>query len=220
MQHMWSPSCRTPAHVSDTYVETQVRDPSNFDAGTCGGNHLDMPCSVANDLLQPTMGCTGLQTLAGISTEVIGKYCPGALFVQSATLLDHEDGSECSTADTVGTSNPMQELPNSESAQFSTDSISATMFSQTHITYATGSEPYVFTPSQFPTIGSAGHFTGHCKPCAFVGTKGCTSGYECTFCHLCAPGEKKRRKREKSLYYNHLKRDWLLWATTHKGISA
>jgi len=219
MQHMLSASCRTPAHVSDTYVETQLRNPSNFDAGTCGGNQLDMPCSVATDLLQPSMACTGLQTVANISTEMIGTYCPGAFLVQSATLLDHEYGSKCSTADTVGTSNPMQELPNSESAQFPTDSISATMFPQTHITFATASEPYLFTPSQFPTIGSIGHFTGHCKPCAFVCTKGCTSGYECKFCHLCAPGEKKRRKRAK-VYYNHLKRDWLLWATIHKETSA
>jgi len=159
-------------------------------------------------LLQSSMACNGLQTLEGMPTEVIGPYRPGAFLVQSANLLDHEDGSECSTADTVGTSNPMQEPPNSESAQFSTDSISDTMFPQTYRTYATASEQFLSTPSQFPTIGSIGHFMGHCKPCAFVGTKGCTSGYECKFCHLCAPGEKKRRKREK-VYCNRLKLDWL-----------
>merc|ERR1712087_895144 len=36
-----------------------------------------------------------------------------------------------------------------------------------------------------------------CKPCAFVFKDGCESGANCTFCHLCAPGEKKRRKKEK-----------------------
>eukprot|EP00928_Gymnodinium_smaydae_P041020 TRINITY_DN27775_c0_g2_i1.p1 TRINITY_DN27775_c0_g2~~TRINITY_DN27775_c0_g2_i1.p1 ORF type:complete len:240 (-),score=32.34 TRINITY_DN27775_c0_g2_i1:452-1114(-) len=49
-----------------------------------------------------------------------------------------------------------------------------------------------------PTVGSRGHFTGTCKPCAFVfkaGQGGCLSGYECKFCHLCGPGEKKRRKK-------------------------
>ena len=47
-----------------------------------------------------------------------------------------------------------------------------------------------------PTVGSVGHRAGLCKPCAFV-AKGCESGVECTFCHLCDPGEKERRKKEK-----------------------
>mmetsp|Transcript_89713 Transcript_89713/g.168942 ORF Transcript_89713/g.168942 Transcript_89713/m.168942 type:complete len:326 (-) Transcript_89713:165-1142(-) len=51
--------------------------------------------------------------------------------------------------------------------------------------------------SQLPTIGSAGHRTGDCKPCAFFHSKGCGNGTQCNFCHLCAPGEKKRRLKEK-----------------------
>lgn len=46
-----------------------------------------------------------------------------------------------------------------------------------------------------PTVGSAWHRLGTCKPCAFLHTKGCGNGVECEFCHLCAPGEKKRRKK-------------------------
>eukprot|EP00931_Biecheleriopsis_adriatica_P087356 TRINITY_DN61842_c0_g1_i1.p1 TRINITY_DN61842_c0_g1~~TRINITY_DN61842_c0_g1_i1.p1 ORF type:complete len:420 (-),score=77.63 TRINITY_DN61842_c0_g1_i1:71-1264(-) len=48
-----------------------------------------------------------------------------------------------------------------------------------------------------PTVGSAGHRFGTCKPCAFFHTKGCGTGVNCTFCHLCAPGEKKRRQKIK-----------------------
>jgi hypothetical protein len=48
-----------------------------------------------------------------------------------------------------------------------------------------------------PSRGSAGHHLGRCKPCAFVGTKGCNSGTDCRFCHLCEVGEKKRREKEK-----------------------
>lgn len=51
-----------------------------------------------------------------------------------------------------------------------------------------------------PTIGSSKHFLGTCKPCAFANTKGCKDGSECNFCHLCGPGEKKRRKKEKRLF--------------------
>jgi len=48
-----------------------------------------------------------------------------------------------------------------------------------------------------PTMGSTGHEFGRCKPCAFVHTKGCTRGYDCEFCHLCAPGERELRRKEK-----------------------
>merc|ERR1711988_1670390 len=50
--------------------------------------------------------------------------------------------------------------------------------------------------SSFPTVGSAGHPV-ECKPCAFLHTKGCQSGSECQFCHLCGPGEKKKRQKVK-----------------------
>jgi len=48
-----------------------------------------------------------------------------------------------------------------------------------------------------PTAGSRGHHFGQCKPCAFVFKGGCSNGVECRFCHLCLPGEKKRRKKER-----------------------
>jgi len=48
-----------------------------------------------------------------------------------------------------------------------------------------------------PTRGSLNHGVGRCKPCAFVHTKGCGNGFECPFCHLCAPGEKKKRRKDK-----------------------
>merc|ERR1712048_727393 len=56
--------------------------------------------------------------------------------------------------------------------------------------------PELGTP-ELPTVGSSGHHVGNCKPCAFFYTKGCGSGVDCTFCHLCPPGEKKKRKNDK-----------------------
>lgn len=50
-----------------------------------------------------------------------------------------------------------------------------------------------------PSVGSQGHGTGICKPCAFFHTKGCENGPACMFCHLCGPEEKKRRRREKAV---------------------
>jgi len=57
-------------------------------------------------------------------------------------------------------------------------------------------ENRVGTP-EMPTIGSLGHHLGTCKPCAFLFTKGCGSGVNCIFCHLCPRGEKKRRQKTK-----------------------
>jgi hypothetical protein len=51
------------------------------------------------------------------------------------------------------------------------------------------------------SIGSADHESGTCKPCAFlwkdVKNPGCQNGMDCVFCHLCPPGEVKRRKKQK-----------------------
>lgn len=51
--------------------------------------------------------------------------------------------------------------------------------------------------SELPNFGSLGHAVGSCKPCAFFHTAGCTNGSACQFCHLCAPGERQRRRKEK-----------------------
>jgi len=56
-----------------------------------------------------------------------------------------------------------------------------------------------------PSMGSAGHRSGRCKPCAFVGTKGCNSGADCRFCHLCEAGEKKKRQKEKRAHFTAIR---------------
>mmetsp|Transcript_73179 Transcript_73179/g.152746 ORF Transcript_73179/g.152746 Transcript_73179/m.152746 type:complete len:176 (+) Transcript_73179:160-687(+) len=56
-------------------------------------------------------------------------------------------------------------------------------------------------PTNLPSVGSAGHSTGECKPCVFLHVRGCKSGPDCTFCHLCEAGEKKRRQKEKRTFF-------------------
>jgi len=51
--------------------------------------------------------------------------------------------------------------------------------------------------SDLPSVGSRDHGSGTCKPCAHVFTKGCVNGVLCPFCHLCPPGELKRRQKQK-----------------------
>jgi len=49
-----------------------------------------------------------------------------------------------------------------------------------------------------PSVGSAEHASGNCKPCAwFWKRQGCRNGEDCRHCHLCPETELKRRKKEK-----------------------
>lgn len=52
--------------------------------------------------------------------------------------------------------------------------------------------------SSLPSVGSARHRTGTCRPCAwFYKEGGCVNCAECRHCHLCPEGELKLRKKDK-----------------------
>lgn len=57
-------------------------------------------------------------------------------------------------------------------------------------------EDLVVGSADCPSLGSALHRFGACKPCAFVSHGVCRNDVNCEFCHLCEPGEKKRRRKE------------------------
>eukprot|EP00929_Paragymnodinium_shiwhaense_P004297 TRINITY_DN105141_c0_g1_i1.p1 TRINITY_DN105141_c0_g1~~TRINITY_DN105141_c0_g1_i1.p1 ORF type:complete len:421 (+),score=73.49 TRINITY_DN105141_c0_g1_i1:75-1337(+) len=67
-----------------------------------------------------------------------------------------------------------------------------------------------------PSLGSLGHAAGTCKPCAFFLREDttCQNGRDCSFCHLCEAGEKKRRRKERRIrarqimYNSHYLRRW------------
>lgn len=73
---------------------------------------------------------------------------------------------------------------------------------------ATSSTDVKFAPSvpclgsaDLPSIGSAGHQQGTCRPCAFFWRppSSCQNGVFCEYCHMCGPAEKKRRQKEKKM---------------------
>jgi hypothetical protein len=64
-----------------------------------------------------------------------------------------------------------------------------------------------------PSIGSQSHALGSCQPCAFFHTQGCQNGKSCQFCHLCSPGEKKKRLREKRVARREAKLGAFLFAS-------
>ena len=50
-----------------------------------------------------------------------------------------------------------------------------------------------------PSLGSASHGTGLCRPCAWLWKPGgCQNGVECRHCHLCPEGELKARRKVKA----------------------
>jgi len=53
-------------------------------------------------------------------------------------------------------------------------------------------------------VGSRGHGRGLCKPCAFFPKQGCSLASSCSFCHLCAAGERKRRKKELKAFWRNV----------------
>eukprot|EP00429_Kryptoperidinium_foliaceum_P054535 CAMPEP_0176080110 /NCGR_PEP_ID=MMETSP0120_2-20121206/40069_1 /TAXON_ID=160619 /ORGANISM="Kryptoperidinium foliaceum, Strain CCMP 1326" /LENGTH=294 /DNA_ID=CAMNT_0017413871 /DNA_START=107 /DNA_END=991 /DNA_ORIENTATION=+ len=53
-------------------------------------------------------------------------------------------------------------------------------------------------PALAPSIGSAAHASGSCKPCAwFWKRQGCRNSDQCRHCHLCLEGEIASRKKAK-----------------------
>jgi hypothetical protein len=52
-------------------------------------------------------------------------------------------------------------------------------------------------PIDAPVVDTQHQCSGNCKPCAFFHRKGCSNGLQCNFCHICGPGEKKRRQKDK-----------------------
>jgi len=67
-------------------------------------------------------------------------------------------------------------------------------------------EAFVLGSAERPTVGSSRHHLGLCSPCAHAFSKhGCLSGVSCKFCHLCEPGELKRKQKERRAFRNAIR---------------
>lgn len=98
----------------------------------------------------------------------------------------------------AGSWEAVSRLPPSLPPQGQPGSLRAEMAQAPVLRIAEALEP-VLGSAELPSKGSVGHRYGTCKPCAFLYTKGCESGSDCAFCHLCPPGEKKRRNKTKTV---------------------
>jgi hypothetical protein len=122
---------------------------------------------------------------AVVASRAVSSICSWWVPVEPSSVLA---GSFLVPAqESIGHNYSVQEMPNDLGAQYALHFM--------HSASARG-EP-VLGSRELPTVGSAGHQSGTCKPCAFLHKRGCQNGVQCEFCHLCDEGEKKRRQKEK-----------------------
>lgn len=149
----------------------------------------------------------GSSTWASTAQEA-PEFVPSSQIV-AAALAEQETTSECSTTDTLQeTAMPFPGgacLPEMTGPAVVGYDANPSLWAQYCNMPQWLEEQPAHQPPQavqqsqrFPSLGSRGHNAGRCKPCAFWHKEeGCQSGAACEFCHLCAPGEKQRRKRVK-----------------------
>lgn len=200
-----------PLRVRNTFIEVQTGRPASLEGFLQERQAFSLPTSLISE-----PGAELLATdVTGVKVGGFGQvpYQPGALLAQSALFLDQDVRSECSTMDTVRSGSrtappsPPRELVAFQPVAPATVGLVAPMLEQQvpvlRLEEALA-EPKIASDT-FPTVGSAGHYVGQCKPCAFYYTKGCGNGAECKFCHLCENGEKKRRQKDKRAFLSTMR---------------
>jgi hypothetical protein len=133
--------------------------------------NISAPC--AWNPLKTSLAIPDSHPVAVKSTMVVTVQMPPGLSMADMEQQQHSDG---------------EVAPISSRSTVDTETAVASI--------AHGMDELLGTPAM-PTRGSAQHSLRSCKPCAFVHKEGCQSGVECQFCHLCQPGEKKIRKKER-----------------------
>lgn len=113
--------------------------------------------------------------------------------VHSAQQFQHESASGTPYKRQGGSKGPFLQLEH----MLAFDDSTATPETSSPGEDAASDTPPQLGSAELPSIGSLGHYMRRCKPCAFVMKTGCANGSQCVFCHLCPPGEKKRRRKEK-----------------------
>jgi len=205
----------TPLFISNTFLEVRPDRPASLE-----GFYQDREAYSC-----PTSGVSNGEP-ARVMPRGPRRYCPGEVLTRTA-LLD----TELPLGATVSSVPPGQaEILNASkmsadcmslwprtaqepTSQCSTvDSAQEAHSKEYEGSSSTSAMEYEGLPPDaelgspaFPSVGSKAHYYEGCKPCAFMYKDGCRSGVGCSFCHLCEPGEKKRRKKEKQTVVKQVK---------------
>jgi len=123
-----------------------------------------------------------------------GAGTPAMIYCEGATDINHDPAAVSTDAGSA-----KSDKEDGADAKMSNSPGGATSSGSNNAEVEALSPQHDIGPAELPSVGSEGHHRLKCKPCAFFSTKGCNSGAQCTFCHLCGPYEKRRRKKERRL---------------------
>lgn len=210
-----------PLFVKNTFIDAKLDRPASLEGFLHERQAFSCPTSMVSE---PGSNCDGTRA----AYPKLMPYCPGQTFKKSAAFgssaplamfpmggaqskaaapaslqtadtslhtVDQDSGSECSTADTAARPPPSPALEVARALGTADAAACAG---------PVPAMPSLESPA-LPSVGSAGHDQRQCKPCAFMHTKGCSSGADCQFCHLCGPGEKQRRQKEKRIFFGSMR---------------
>jgi len=125
-------------------------------------------------------------------------YQPGTVLAWSSTIdIEEQGGGKASCTRSIGGIMPSCSVPHSPLSKDMEVQVDAPRPCGDSEAAASAMEvKRAPVDAAFPSMGSAAHGEGLCKPCAFsFSNEGWASSADCIFCHLCLPGEKKRRKK-------------------------
>lgn len=215
-----------PLFVKNTFIDADVTRPASLQPFINERQAFSCPTSMISE---PGSDCNGLA--AGPPYPTLMPYSPGETFKKCATLgssLPLVVSNGCPQA-TLPTSKPGKKGVAPASLHvFDQDAVSDCSTVDTTVLGAFHKSPppspagagflrkmsgqstdFLAAPPglgrALPSKGSAGHERRECKPCAFMHTKGCSSGVDCQFCHLCPPGEKQRRQKDKRQFFGSMR---------------
>lgn len=202
----------TPARIATRCVDagSALCRPHPVRAGTFDMHALDCPAPlyIRNTFLDAQFECgfpsndTIVSSIVSLPAHGMSEiesdcYIPGELLKRTAAVREFaggvdESASECSTVDTMEAAEPHKQ------GYFVTPTVALKIAGAIDMPGLQASLPLL-------SRGSAGHAARQCKPCAFFHTKGCSSGMDCQYCHMCGPEERQLRKKEKRAYFGQVR---------------
>mmetsp|Transcript_4090 Transcript_4090/g.6323 ORF Transcript_4090/g.6323 Transcript_4090/m.6323 type:complete len:244 (+) Transcript_4090:73-804(+) len=190
----------TPVFVRNTFLDTPVVRPFSLDEfvkerriqscplETCGS-------SGSEDFEEAPLHSSSLQRAVTLSATLITDVANDAAFKASLAVSSFRDW--WNPVESFALPADSSTVPEHHHAVYEPPADFEDQGTSQVICLAGALGEPVLGSSELPTVGSAGHRLGTCRPCAFLHKRGCGNGVQCSFCHLCDAGEKKRRQKEK-----------------------
>jgi len=140
-------------------------------------------------LIQPFRPPPGLEPPAIVSPTAFSL----SLTLTTSTKVPFECGAACSSSwETASTADPAEDILSQHECPPEPTTLVLNLCDA-----IAGRIAFQCTAA-CPSLGSAGHHLGTCRPCDFAARGAdCRAGMACQFCHLCGPEERKQHKAQR-----------------------